>query len=352
MNCSEKDKLSIKFSILWYLIPKYTYCPSDSKEPVSLMVDMVERIEKKLNRVFSIEYLERQKGGNWVNSADYLDTVKTKTPMSRVVFTNEYMTFYIEMSNSLILTKQRQNLNLDMTIYKNTTGRNLMTESKYYELYRKVLKKLDSVADELFEYVSLNKTKSFDRLTYFIEIKNILDNHPNIKKYLDIKNEVVADVIIEMVEQYSSQQKKFLKSLKTKSAVMHYNSEKFQLIESEVEKFADGNLFKIEKQIEKTFKNQNSDFCSWRINCFTDQEKPILAFSLQISLRLNGNLVFRGSHGGIVTLSTKEEILKFFEVLRSIEKEGIPKNFPQFYKGNFYKNFIDFYNNPKESEIL
>ncbi len=52
MNCSEKDKLSIKFSILWYLIPKYTYCPSDSKEPVSLMVDMVERIGKKLNRVF------------------------------------------------------------------------------------------------------------------------------------------------------------------------------------------------------------------------------------------------------------------------------------------------------------
>ncbi len=257
------------------------------------------------------------------------------------------------MSNSLILTKQRQNLNLDMTIYKNTTGRNLMTESKYYELYRKVLKKLDSVADELFEYVSLNKTKSFDRLTYFIEIKNILDNHPNIKKYLDIKNKVVADVIIEMVEQYSSQQKKFLKSLKTKSAVMHYNSEKFQLIESEVEKFADGNLFKIEKQIEKTFKNQNSDFCSWSINIKdNDQEKPLLAFSFWMSLRLNGNLVFRGSHGRIVSLSTKEEILKFFEVLRSIEKEGIPKNYHQFYKGNFYKNFRDFCINPKESEIL
>lgn len=357
MKCSEKDKQDIKFLILCYLIPKYTYYTSDSKKPVSLMVDVVERIEKKFNRVFSIEYLEELQKGKWVKSSDYFSTVEKKTPTTRVVFKNEYITFFINMSNSL-KTKQRQNLNLDMTCFKNKIGRNLMTESKYHELYRKVLNKLDSVADELFEYVSLNKTKSFEKLTYIIEIKDILDNHPNIKKYLDIKNKVVADVIIEMVEQYSSQQKKLLKRLKMKSAVMHYNSEKFQIIESELEKFADGNLFKIKKRkfpIEKTLKNQNSDFCSWVITKDIDQEKPmkpILAFSLCVSLRLNGNLVFRGSHGRIVTLRTKEEILKFFEVLRSIEGEEIPKDYHQFYKGNFYKNFRNFCISPKGSEIL
>lgn len=319
----DRYKEVVKKDLLEYLIPVYKLNNVNSEN------------RKVVLAHYLIEKLKREFKGTIIESSEYkIATVDNLTPNCHyIVFENEFITGKIEIANSSHHWKHPK-LGLTLSLFKNTTKRNLMSVERYDELYKKVFDRLqEHVSEELVEFVITNESKSSyktwvssgKRCNYGEDsVKRIInkDCQINIESFFKTKMEVVSDVLVEELRNFSYTQKNYLKKLSLKTSLMNYNSSKLQLVEDEIEKL-DTSIFTINFMIHKNHKNENSIFKTWTIRYTKEfltssgnSINYVYLFPFRLNIKVKGDVYFI-QKGRQIVLKSEESLKKLFDLIKN-----------------------------------